>query len=397
MALPIRILYLSPCRPDEKAYGTQLRTMQMVNALQSLGQLDLIVVKQEDNESKVATPAASQVSVKRVIKLQPVSDRSLGNRVRCGLDPKFMGYYGHTVAPDDRAYVESELPNYDLIWLHHLRTANMLNRWVWPRSVMDVDDVPSTYQSTILNEARGPRKRFRARFDLMVAQYRERFLAKRFKVISVCSEADREYLNLNPQPHVIPNGFTRPTTVPVRQPVSPPRIGFIGTFDYVSNVESMRWFVSECWPLVRRRIPAARLRLIGRRGEEFFGALGSDIDALGWVADPAAEISSWSAMVVPVRTGAGTRVKIAEGFSRKCPIVSTSLGAFGYGAKDGREIFLADTAADFSDACVRAIQQPEAAAAMAERGWQEYLDKWTWDAIRPRIHAAAEDCLRQKS
>jgi hypothetical protein len=43
---------------------------------------------------------------------------------------------------------------------------------------------------------------------------------------------------------------------------------------------------------------------------------------------------------------------------------------------------------------VRVIREPEAAAAMAERGWQEFLTKWTWDSIRPRVVAAVEDCLR---
>ncbi len=140
--------------------------------------------------------------------------------------------------------------------------------------------------------------------------------------------------------------------------------------------------------------PEARLRVIGR-GTDNDGELGGpDVDPLGWLPDPSDEIKTWSAMVVPIRMGAGTRVKIAQGFSQKCPIISTSFGAFGYGAVDGREMYLADSPDAFSRACIKAIRQPEEADQMAERAWIRFLDKWTWDAIRPRVWAAAEECLR---
>jgi len=393
MAKPLRILYLAPCRPTEKSYGTQLRTVQVASALQTMGQLDFMVVKLEEDEREADAKSNGEYSVRRVIKLLPIAARSMIERLRCGFDPKFVGYYGHAASAEDRAFVQAELPKYDLVWLHNIRTPNTLGQWAWPKSVMDVDDIPSTFFRTVKERATSAGERLRANFKLMVAKRREKFLSDRFKVVSVCSEADRAYLGLEQKVHVIPNGFAKPTREPLRQVANPPRIGFIGTFDYPPNVESVRWFANECWPLVKKQIPDARLRLIGKGSEDVVPG-ARDVDALGWVADPAAEIATWSVMSVPVRTGAGTRVKIAEGYSRKCPIVSTSLGAFGYDAKDGREMFLADSAEDFANACVRAIREPEAAAAMAERGWQEFLNKWTWDSIRPRVVAAAEDCLR---
>ena len=141
-------------------------------------------------------------------------------------------------------------------------------------------------------------------------------------------------------------------------------------------------------------MPDACLRLVGKGSDGPARPAGRDIDALGWLDDAATEIATWSVMVVPIHTGGGTRVKIAEGFSRKCPIVSTSVGAYGYEIKNGRELFLADSAEDFSDACVKVIQEPGAAGAMANRAWLQFLEKWTWEAIQPRVWETAEDCLR---
>jgi hypothetical protein len=122
--------------------------------------------------------------------------------------------------------------------------------------------------------------------------------------------------------------------------------------------------------------------------------VGPDIDGLGWVSDIVEEIATWSLMIVPVRIGSGTRVKIAQGFSLKCPIVSTSLGAYGYDVQDRAELFLADTASNFADACLRAIQYPMEANEMANRAWERFLQEWTFDAIVPSVWAAAEECLR---
>lgn len=77
------------------------------------------------------------------------------------------------------------------------------------------------------------------------------------------------------------------------------------------------------------------MRIVGPGSNGPCKPLAPDVDGLGWVKDPADEIRTWSAMAVPIGIGAGTRGKVAQAFSQKCPIVSTSLGAYGYGPVDG--------------------------------------------------------------
>ena len=393
----LRILYLSPCLPTGRSYGTQLRTLQVASALQALGQVDFVVVQLAGDEHLAESKLGASFPVRRVIRLRPVSSRSLRDRMRSNLDPRFIGYSGHSVDDQDREFVLNELSNYDLVWLHQLRTANVFGRWFWPRSVMDLDDVPSTYLRTLQQNGGSCVQRLRVGLQMLVAKGREGLLNERFNLISVCSEDDRRYLGFEKKVHVIPNGFVRPPAEPLRQTSNPPRVGFVGQFGYLPNFQGIRWFAEECWPRIKRQVPDARLRLMGNGSDRNFTRAGNDIDALGWVEDSASEIASWSVMVVPVRAGAGTRVKIADGFSRKCPLVSTRVGAFGYDVTHGRELFLADTPAEFAGACLRLIRDPADATAMAERAWRRFLQEWTWDAIAPRVWAAAEDCLRQSA
>jgi glycosyltransferase involved in cell wall biosynthesis len=367
----------------------------VARALQALGTVELVVVKLADDDDGTSTDPTDEVlRVSRVVTLQPLGPRSVWGRIRCGFDSRFIGHYGHDVASQDRAAVLGDLPSYDLIWLHNTRTADVFGQWRWPRSVMDIDDLPSSLVRAERDHSRGLRERLRAEVRLRVATRRERRFGDRFTTLAVCSEADRAYLGLDRKVHVIPNGFARPATEPLRRPARPARIGFIGIFGYTPNSEAVAWFIEECWPRIKIHVPDARLRLVGAGSDRCVSRSGRDIDALGWVDDAAAEIDTWSTMIVPLRSGSGSRVKIAEGFSRKCPIVSTTLGAYGYGCTDGRELFLADSAEDFANACIRTVHEPAEAAAMAERAWRVFLDNWTWEAIRPRVWEAAEDCLR---
>ena len=221
-----RILHLAPCSPIGSASGVQMRVSQIATALQEVGQVDSVVVSY--NEERTTELHEGGLRVRRIIKLRPISIRSPWERLRCGIDPRFINYQGHAVADKDRMFVLNELPKYDLVWFHYLITANVFDQWHWPRSVMDLADIPSSFFRTAWQPDNSLGQRLRANFRMQVARARERVLGERFNVFAVCSNADREYLGLRNNVHVIPNGFAKPEGEPSRQISTPPRIGFIG-------------------------------------------------------------------------------------------------------------------------------------------------------------------------
>ena len=169
----------------------------------------------------------------------------------------------------------------------------------------------------------------------------------------------------------------------------------MGLYSYQPNLEGIRWFVRRCWPRIKESIPGVRLRLVGQDTDGPLKPEDPSVDGLGWIENPETEVASWALTIVPIWIGAGTRVKVADAFSRKCPLVSTRFGALGYDVQDGRELLLADDPRAFAAACISLIREPAAAATMAERAYNAFLERWTWDAIAPRVWAAAEDCLRR--
>jgi glycosyltransferase involved in cell wall biosynthesis len=169
----------------------------------------------------------------------------------------------------------------------------------------------------------------------------------------------------------------------------------MGLYSYGPNREGVEWFLKECWPPIRAATPGIRFRVVGQGTAGLREENWPNTDALGWLDDPAPEISTWSAMIVPIRVGGGTRIKIADAFSRKCPVVATRMGAFGYDLESGRHLLIADAARDFAAACVQLVKDQSEGIAIAERAWKVFLEKWTWDAITPKVWAAAEDCLQR--
>jgi glycosyltransferase involved in cell wall biosynthesis len=101
--------------------------------------------------------------------------------------------------------------------------------------------------------------------------------------------------------------------------------------------------------------------------------------------------------VIPLRLGGGTRIKLADAFSRKCPVVATRFGAYGYDVQSGKHVLLADDPQAFACGCIHLLRHPEFGRQIAEAAWQEFLRRWTWDVIAPKIWAAAEDCLRRSA
>jgi glycosyltransferase involved in cell wall biosynthesis len=392
-----RILYMSPHWPHRVTGASELRALHIARALQEFGNVEVVVV---DGEGRPELGPRADHTLKIAYSV-PVHLRQHGGvrrKLRWTLDPRIE--YPHGCGVDDQATrrVLETAGQFDLIWFSKLRTPNMFPRWAWPRSVVDIDDVPSTFEQSILQNELSIQERLATFVRFLSWKRRDRLLGERFTVLGVCSDVDKQYLRslgVTTPLHVIPNGSERPAMPPIRNRVEPPRIGFMGIFDYPPNAAGVQWFVKECWPRIKRDVPDARLRLVGRDTDGPSKPSGPDIDALGWVSDVAPEVATWAAMIVPIQVGAGTRGKISHAFSLKCPVVSTSLGAYGYDARNADVMHLADSAQAFAEACIRVIRDPAAAEAMAERAWQVFLERWTWEAIRPRIWAAAEDCLQR--
>ena len=386
-----RILYITSHWPGAAAYGTQQRLLQIGRHLQRIGRVRLLVVDHFGQSRRWREPTERQFEIAGVVPVRPANSGGLFGRLRHTLDLRYLPIVPVTVDCEDRQAVLRLSHEHDVVWVHDLNTANSLGIDHWPRSVIDLDDVPSrVYRSMAGMHTTVVQRLVDLRMST-VWRRREAKLADRFATILVCSDDDKRYLGL-PRVRVLPNGFER-VHAAEPQPVEPPRVGYIGTLKYWLNVDGVQWFCREVWPLIKQSLPTARLRLIGE-ATDMARSWGVDVEPLGRVDDAGPEIATWAAMIVPVRAGGGTRIKVLEAFARRCPAVATTLGAFGYGLRDGEELFVCDEPAIFASRCIELVRSPERARAMAARAHRRFLQSWTWDSYSAIVEGAVTEAAR---
>jgi glycosyltransferase involved in cell wall biosynthesis len=390
-----KILCLTYHNFDGPEFGAALRARHVCELLARLGDVRVVLAGDQYDAPTKAKKTVGGFELLDVVEFQPTPPWSLVERFRNEFDGRFLNTDHRQARAEDRQRLQTLMAAHDLVWVHSLKLANRFGLWHWPKSVLDMDDITSSIYRTSLQQAAHPLERFRHWRQALLWRRREKFLAGRFEAMCVCSEQDREQFGVVKNLFVVPNGFARPASVPVRHLPTPPRLGFVGTFNYEPNREGMRWFIEAVWPRVLEKIPDARLRLVGAGSDRENWRGARNLDALGFVADAAEEMATWSASIVPLFVGGGTRIKIAESFSRQCPVVSTSLGAYGYEVRDGDELWLADTPADFAEKCLRALTHPAEGRLLAGRAWEKFLRQWTWDAQAGHVAAAVNFVLKK--
>ena len=130
---------------------------------------------------------------------------------------------------------------------------------------------------------------------------------------------------------------------------------FVGGFRHPPNVDAVRWFVGEVFPLVRARLPQVRFHCIGGNMPEAIVALGA-VDGVvvhGHVPDIEPYMQGARIAVAPLRYGAGVKGKVNLSMAHGQPVVATSCAVEGMHLRDGEDVLVADEAATFADAIVR--------------------------------------------
>lgn len=128
-------------------------------------------------------------------------------------------------------------------------------------------------------------------------------------------------------------------------------ICFIGSLDWMPNIEGLIWFMENVWPMLSTRNPELKFHIAGRNiSSEVKSFASQNVIIHGEVNSAIEFINSFQIMIVPLLSGSGTRVKILEGMSLGKSIVTTTIGKEGINAVDKKHLLVADSPLDFISA-----------------------------------------------
>ncbi len=135
-----------------------------------------------------------------------------------------------------------------------------------------------------------------------------------------------------------------------------PSIFHLGAMDWMPNCDAIKWFLEHVWVKVNQQHPDLKLYLAGRNMPEWLKQLNvKNVVIEGEVPDSQKFINSKSIMIVPLSSGGGMRVKIIEGMALGKTIISTAIGSEGIEYENGKNMLVANTAQEFTDAINKCV------------------------------------------
>jgi glycosyltransferase involved in cell wall biosynthesis len=140
---------------------------------------------------------------------------------------------------------------------------------------------------------------------------------------------------------------------PADRHLRPKTIFYFASMDWLPNQEAVEWFLKNCWKKVHQAVPDCKFVIAGKNMPPRFLKLNEpNVLAIENVTNSKEFYTQHDIMLVPLLSGSGLRIKIIEGMAYGKAIVSTSIGAEGIHVTNGKNIVIADSAGDFSNAVI---------------------------------------------
>ena len=391
-AANLKILYVITHLPCPPTMGVHHRILNIGRQLKKCGGVTVVYVAKSIEPQRLAE---TQRQFDRVIVMKSATTGGHDTWVRfkTKFDFHWPWHYANRVSRKDRELFKKLHRQHDITWFHTLPAADGFSLGGFDKSVMDIDDLNHIkYQMWAQQAGAGLRRRTAGKFLVCKWKRRESQALKRFSMLTVCSEQDKHFFGDDDSVAVIPNGFAQPDSKPTWIKRRNMRLGFIGNISYAPNKEGLIWFGKEVWPKIIAQCPRAKLRIVGHKPTDAAFLDRPGFEPLGFIEDPSDEFNTWSAMIVPLRFGGGTRLKIIEAFSRMCPVVSTPAGAYGIRAIEDKHILLKDDPAQFARGCITLMKDDERGKSLALAGWELFVENYTWDVIGEQIARTVQSC-----
>jgi glycosyltransferase involved in cell wall biosynthesis len=135
---------------------------------------------------------------------------------------------------------------------------------------------------------------------------------------------------------------------------------FIGNLAHRPNEDAVLFFMQEVYPRIRQLLPDVRLDIIGDNPSPEMKAYDSDqVRIRGYVPDVEPYLRERRVFVAPLRFGAGIKGKVGEAMAHGIPVVTTTIGAEGFGLTHGVDVLIADDPESFAKAVAQLYSQQE--------------------------------------
>jgi glycosyltransferase involved in cell wall biosynthesis len=399
----MRILFLSQLVPYPLDAGPKVRSYHVLRRLAALGHEVTLLAFRRDSD----TPAALEQVEAVCERVHTVPIRRSRGRDAFHFGRSLLRQQPFLIARDHDAAMVAAVRDWgargafdaihaDQLWMAPYALEAAAAAPSVPHRVLDQHNAVFMVPARLAETSSGARAAVLRREATRLAAY-EGDMCRRFDDVVWVTAEDKAAVGLarGPRQTVIPICVDPEAEPPLRRVPRPRRVTFLGGLHWPPNAAGVLWFARAVWPAVRRAYPDARLTIIGRSPPPEVEALPG-VEVTGYLADPRPLLQETAAFIVPLHAGGGMRVKILDAWAWGVPVVSTTVGAEGLDAQDGRDLLLADEPDTFAGAVGRLLADEGLGEALAAGGRrtvrQRYAVQTTyaaWAAIYPPASAEA--------
>lgn len=387
---------LTPYLPYPLVSGGQIRTYNLLKALSAKHDITLFALIKEESERE------------HLSELKKYCNKiALFKRTRHPFVPRNILLAGFTAYPfvvtrnlplGMAAAIQKELSSssYDLI---HAETFYMM------------PNIPETKIPIILAEQTieylgyqdymkkaNPLLRPILAIDVAKIKYWERYYWKKADKLITMSDDDKQFiekeLGVKTNTSVVANGVDLAYFSELKKKLpKDPTVLFVGTFKWLPNIEAVTEIVEKIWPLIKKKLPQAKLKIVGFSPTKKIQSYDQDpsIQVLGGIKDIRTAFATSHVLLAPIRSGKGTRYKVLEAMITGTPVVATSLAAEGLDLTHGKNVLLADTATALASSTVRLLSSPKLQKSLGESGRRIVKQSYGWDGIARELDAVYQE------
>jgi glycosyltransferase involved in cell wall biosynthesis len=376
----VKIAFVTPYLPYPLDAGGKIRSFHLLQGLGRAHEVDVYTVHHGETPD---VPSALRASCRSVFSAPLQDGNGSWPRVANAVRP-FMQTIAHFRTPATLAEIRGRLAagRYELLVADELcmtpYVAGLGGRKLAARQKIEHQH----HAALAARRPHGPRRLLEA-FDLARLRRFERRAMARVDAAVCCSEPDANLLHaLSPSVPVavVANGVDPDHFQPLPEAKGPPTLAFLGTLDYPPNLDALDHFFRAIHPRLVALLPDLRLRIVGRNpAREVQGyASRPGVSVSGSVPDVRPHLAEAGALVVPLRVGGGTRIKILEALAAARPVVSTTVGAEGLELRDGEHLLIADEPEAFAKACVRLLEDAALRRRLVGAGRRLVVERYAW-------------------
>ena len=282
---------------------------------------------------------------------------------------------------------------FDLVhceWTPYASYMNAVGKF--PMLIMAHNIETTVWRRRAQHASKLPERMFMASQAWKMARFEKRSFARAGHVAVVTEEEAQTARKWGARAvYLVSNGVDTEFLQPPAEAPEENSLLFLGSLDWQPNRDALQYLLRDILPKIQAANPRAKLRVVGRQPatklrEQVEGLSG--VEWVGEVPDIRPHFARAIAVLVPLRIGGGSRIKILESMSMGKAVVATRIGAEGLDVIPGVHCLIADSPADFSQSVVQLLEDPERAAELGRNGRELVLRQYDWSRVAKILEQA---------